>query len=141
MIRHASMSVFAALLSLSLLPGSTYALEGSYAETTTATELMSEDLASDPAYEVKAQLYTIPANTTLPWHTHPGAQEIVYVLRGPFIVEVEGEGETKLATGGNFHLAPDLVHRGRNPSTDHTAKLYVVRIKPKDAPLVKEVDR
>ncbi|MFD0985913.1 cupin domain-containing protein [Methyloligella solikamskensis] len=116
-----------------------------YEQSTTAEDLLTEDLASDPDEEVKAQLYTIPAQTTLPWHIHPDAQEIVYVVDGPFTVEVETEGKaterTELKTGDVFHLDPNAVHRGLNEHAIDAAKLYVIRIKPKDAPLVEEVDR
>ncbi|ODA68167.1 Cupin domain protein [Methyloligella halotolerans] len=115
-----------------------------YEQSTTEEDLLAEDLASDPKEEVKAQLYTIAAKTTLPWHIHPDAQEIVYVLDGPFVVEVEKQDHsverTELKTGDVFHLDPNAVHRGMNEHATDAAKLYVIRIKPKDAPLVEEVD-
>lgn len=117
--------------------------DSAYEQSTTAEDLLTEDLASDPDEEVKAQLYTIPADTTLPWHIHPDAQEIVYVIDGPFTVEVEGEGKavekTELKTGDVFHLDPNAVHRGLNEHATDAAKLFVIRIKPKDAPLTEEV--
>jgi len=116
-----------------------------YEQSTVEQDLLTEELAGDHDKEVKAQLYTIAAKTELPWHIHPDAQEIVYVLDGPFAVEVEGEGgkvqKTELKTGDVFHLDPNAVHRGLNEHETDAAKLYVIRIKPKDAPLVEEVDR
>ena len=41
-------------------------------------------------------------------------------------------------TGEAFYLRPNVVHRGMN-KTDKPVKLFVVRIKPKDAPLVVDV--
>lgn len=144
---------FVAALSLLAPPAAarddTYGGASSYDQTTEAEELLTEELAGDPNKEVKAELYTIPAKTTLPWHIHPSAQEIVYVVDGPFAVEVEGQGEgedkaverTELKTGDVFHLDPNAVHRGMNEHETDAARLYVIRIKPKAAPLVEEVDR
>jgi quercetin dioxygenase-like cupin family protein len=87
---------------------------------------------------VNAQLYTFPAGAVLPWHIHPDAHEIAYVVEGNFTFEIEGEPLKEMKAGEAFYLRPNVVHRGMNKS-DAPVKLFVVRIKPKDKPLMVEV--
>ena len=44
-----------------------------------------------------------------------------------------------LKSGYAVYVAPNVVHRGVNVSRTQAAKLVVVRVKPKDEPLTKEV--
>jgi hypothetical protein len=63
---------------------------------------------------------------------------IAYVLEGTLTFERQGEAPKEIATGEVEYLAPNVVHRGIN-KTDKPMRLFVVRIKPKDKPLVEEV--
>jgi quercetin dioxygenase-like cupin family protein len=74
----------------------------------------------------------------LPWHIHPDAHEVAYVIEGDFTFQIEGEVPRELKTGEASYLAPNVVHRGMNQSAA-PVKLFVVRVKPKDKPLVTEV--
>jgi len=104
----------------------------------TAEQLIAEALAGDPSKEVNAHVYTFPAGAVLPWHIHPDAHEIAYVLEGTFTFERAGEAPEEIAAGEADYLMPNVVHRGAN-KTDKPVRLFVVRIKPKDKPLVEEV--
>jgi mannose-6-phosphate isomerase-like protein (cupin superfamily) len=33
------------------------------------------------------------------WHMHPGSQEVVFIVDGALVVEVEGEGSTEVTSG------------------------------------------
>lgn len=103
-----------------------------------AQDLFLKDFAGDPSKEVKAQLYTFPAGAILPWHIHPDAHEVAYVIEGTFTFERAGEAPRVMSAGEADYVAPNVVHRGMNLS-DAPVKLFVVRIKPKGAPLVQEV--
>jgi quercetin dioxygenase-like cupin family protein len=104
----------------------------------TAEQLIAQVLADDPGKEVTAQVYTFLPGAVLPWHIHPDAHEIAYVLEGTQTFERQGEAPKEIATGEVEYLAPNVVHRGMN-KTDKPVRLFVVRIKPKDKPLVEEV--
>lgn len=55
---------------------------------------------------------TIPANTALPWHTHP-MPNAAYILSGEIVLEKKETGEKKLLTQGQ--VLPEVVgqlHRG-----------------------------
>ncbi len=44
--------------------------------------------------ETVVNLLEMGPSASAPWHTHPGAQEIIFVLEGNLAVDVEGQGET-----------------------------------------------
>ena len=105
-----------------------------------AQHLLTKPLAGEPGKEVDIQVYTFPPESAVPWHIHRGAHEIEYGLKGTLMIEEEGKAPYPLEAGGSNYLAPDVVHRGWNPSKTEAAKIYVIRIKPAGAPLATVVD-
>ena len=45
-------------------------------------DLYVRDFAGDPTKEVRAQLYTFPPHSSVPWHIHPDAHEMAYIIEG-----------------------------------------------------------
>jgi quercetin dioxygenase-like cupin family protein len=102
-------------------------------------QLLVKELAGDPRKEVNAQSYTFPPGAILPWHIHPDADEIAYIIEGTFTFQRAG-GEPKVLHAGEAdYVEPNVVHRGMNLS-DAPVKLFVVRIKPAGKPLAVEVE-
>jgi len=68
---------------------------------------------------------------------HPGAQELLHVIDGSLVVEIEG-GETTLLKTGEAAIVPaDIVHLARNESTVASGKALVVHSRAaKDKPLI-----
>jgi quercetin dioxygenase-like cupin family protein len=131
-------AVIAALLLGGTLGGSlVLAREPDAAAKVEAQDLFLEEFASDPSKEVRSQLYTFPPGAILPWHIHPDAHEIAYVIEGTFTFERAGEPPKVMSAGDADYVAPNIVHRGINLS-DAPLKLSVARIKPKGAPLVQD---
>ncbi|MGE5259576.1 MAG: cupin domain-containing protein [Actinomycetota bacterium] len=133
-------SIIAALLVGAILGGTIVLARepGSYDSESAATDLFTKEFAGDPDKEVKSQIYTFPPGAVLPWHIHPDAHEIAYVIEGTFTFERAGKTPKVMHAGDADYVAPNVVHRGMNLS-DAPVKLFVVRIAPKDAPLVQEV--
>jgi quercetin dioxygenase-like cupin family protein len=104
----------------------------------TAQQLFTEALAGEEGKEVVAQTYELPPGAVLPWHIHPDAHEIAYILEGTLTFEQAGKQPIEIKADEADYLPPNVVHRGMN-RTDKPIKLFVVRIKPKDKPLVQEV--
>jgi quercetin dioxygenase-like cupin family protein len=119
--------------------GPLLAREAGVSEGVTKKELSVERFAGDPSKEVVTDYYSFPPGTVLPWHIHPGAHEVSYVLSGELTIEVEGEGVKHLKAGESFYLHPGKVHRGSNDG-ETPVELFVVRIKPADAPLTVNVE-
>lgn len=128
----------AAMLAAAFSADVIHARDDSAPDQVDAQELLVEPLAGDPTKDVLTHLYSFPPGTVLPWHIHPDAHEVAYVVEGDFTMEIAGEGRKELKPGESFYLAPNLVHRGMNEGTS-PVKLFVVRIKPKAKPLVEEV--
>ena len=130
----------AGLVLAALLAGAGLALAREPGEpgAVSAEQLIAEVLAGDPGKQVNARVYTFPPGVVLPWHIHPDAHEISYVLEGTLTFQEAGEAPREMAAGEADYLAPNVVHRGLNKS-DQPVKLFVLRIKPKDKPLVQEV--
>jgi quercetin dioxygenase-like cupin family protein len=106
--------------------------------TVSSQQLIAEAFAGECGKEVVAQTYVFPAGAVLPWHIHPNAHEIAYIIEGTLTFEREGEQPIEIKAGEADYLPPNVVHRGMN-KTDKPVKLFVVRIKPVDQPLVEEV--
>lgn len=118
--------------------GLVFAREPGGQSAVTAEQLIAEALAGEEGKEVNAQVYTFPPGTVLPWHIHPDAHEIAYILEGTLTFQRQGEEPKEIKAGEADYLPPNVVHRGMNKG-DRPVKLFVVRIKPKDKPLVEEV--
>ena len=105
----------------------------------TSEQLLVADLAGEPDKEVNIQLYTFPPGASVPWHIHPDAHEFDYQLEGSLMLQQDGEPTEIVKRGEAIYVAPNVVHRGLNVSRTQPAKIFVVRVKPKDRPLTTEV--
>ena len=143
MISTATKRITAAFCAVALIGlsagGLLYAREETAPPKVEAQHLMTKPVAGEPGKEIDIQVYTFPPGSAVPWHIHPGAHEIEYGLEGTLMIEEEGKAPYPLKAGASNYLAPDVVHRGWNASQTEPAKVYVVRIKPVDAPLAELV--
>jgi quercetin dioxygenase-like cupin family protein len=118
------------LLLLFLLAGPVMAQEAD------VTKLMSRDLADNPGKEVVMIRVEYPPGWADPVHRH-NAQGFIYVLEGTVVMQVKGGKEVTLSPGQTFYEGPDDVHViGRNASKTKPAKLMVVLVKRKGAPIL-----
>lgn len=98
--------------------------------------LMSKALKDSPNKEVAMITVEYPPGWSDPVHRHY-AQTFVYVLDGSVVMQVKGGKEETLTPGQTFYEGPDDVHVvGRNASTTKPAKILVVMIKKKSAPIL-----
>lgn len=98
--------------------------------------LMSKDLADVPGKEAVMITVEFPPGSSDPVHRHD-AHALIYVLEGSVVMQVKGGKEVTLTPGQSFYEGPDDVHVvGRNVSNTKPAKLLVVFIKRKGAPIL-----
>jgi len=72
-----------------------------------------------------------------PWHMHPGAQEIIFVLDGDLAVEVEGQGTKTIKAGEIIRVPAGIPHLARNDSANTTARALVTHSRAdKDKPFL-----
>ncbi len=101
--------------------------------------LMSKDLTDFPGKEVSMITVEYPPGWSDPVHRH-NAYGFIYVLEGTVIMQVKGGKEVTLTPGQTFYEGPDDVHVvGRNASASKPAKLLVVLVKDKGAPILMPV--
>jgi len=100
------------------------------------TPLMSKDLPDFPGKEVVMITVEYPPGGSDPIHRH-NAHGFLYVLEGSVVMQVKGGQEVTLTPGQTFYEGPDDVHTvGRNASTTRPAKMVVILVKDKGAPIL-----
>ena len=103
------------------------------------TQILRKDLEGQGqvVQETVVSVVDFGPGTAAPWHMHPGAQELLHVIEGSLVVEIEGGETTLLKTGEAGIIAADLVHLARNESAGSSAKALVVHSRAaKDKPLI-----
>jgi quercetin dioxygenase-like cupin family protein len=100
------------------------------------TPLMSKELTDFPGKEVFMITVEYPPSGSDPIHRHH-AHGFIYVLEGSVVMQVKGGKEVTLTPGQTFYEGPDDVHVvGRNASTTRPAKMLVILVKDKGAPIL-----
>jgi len=113
-----TVAALAAALGLSLVAGEA----SSQAVTSAHADVLAKDTSSwngkkytsypQGTPELTVLKMTIPANTALPWHTHP-FPNAGYVLSGQLTIEDKASGKKKTFKAGEaFTESVDDVHRG-----------------------------
>ena len=98
--------------------------------------LMSKDLTDIPGKEVSMLTVEYPPGGSDPVHRHY-ANAFVYVLEGSVVMQMKGGKEVTLTPGQTFYEGRDDVHVvGRNASTTKPAKMLVLLVKDKGAPIL-----
>ena len=107
-----------------------------FAQDAQVTPLMSKDLPEFPGKEGQMITVVYPPGASDPIHRH-NAHSFVYVLEGTVVMQLKGGKETTLTPGQAFYEGPNDIHVvGRNASTTKPAKLLVILVKNKDAPVL-----
>lgn len=106
----------------------------------TAGTILESDLKGGVMEQAVVQVYQFPPGAALPWHIHPDAHEVAYILDGALTLEVEGQGTRLLKAGEAVHVQPNSIHRGL-ADPGQGVKLVAVRFKPKNQPLVTLIQR
>jgi quercetin dioxygenase-like cupin family protein len=100
------------------------------------TPLMSKDLTDFPGKEGFMITVEYPPGGSDPIHRH-NAHGFIYVLEGSVVMQVKGGKEVTLTPGQTFYEGPDDVHVvGRNASPTRPAKMLVILVKDKGAPIL-----
>ena len=124
---------------LALLPCALVWIAGDAAPGATASTLLQRALPDIPGKE--ALVLTVeypPGGASLP-HRHD-ADVFVYVLEGEVIMQVAGQPPVTLGAGATFYEGPADVHlQSANASSRAPAKLLVVMVKNRDAPVSRPV--
>jgi quercetin dioxygenase-like cupin family protein len=99
----------------------------------TRTDLQRHDLSAPGREAVQVRVDLAPG-VAFGRHTHPG-EEIIYVLAGTIVYDVEGKPPVTLKAGDVLFIPAGTVHAARNVGNDTASELatYIVE---KDKPLL-----
>jgi quercetin dioxygenase-like cupin family protein len=91
-------------------------------------QLLKADLQrqGQAVQETVVNLLEMAPSTSAPWHMHPGAQEIIFIVDGTLVVEVEGERSTEVTSGATALIPAETPHLVRNDRTQATARALVI---------------
>ena len=80
------------------------------------TPLLKADLEGQnrQVEETVVNILEMGAGAAAPWHMHPGAQEIIFVLDGALSVEAEGQETRELKLGEITLIPAEIAHLVRN---------------------------
>jgi quercetin dioxygenase-like cupin family protein len=87
--------------------------------------LLSAQLEGADGFEVIVSRVTMPPNTSLPKHWHPG-EEFAYVLEGSSILRRDGLADVTVTKGEAIKIALKQVHTA--VTTDEGATILVFRV-------------
>ena len=115
----------AALLMLTAVP----------AKAADVKELFAIDLPDYPGKEGRMIEVSYPPGAQDMVHRHDG-HAFVYVLEGQIVMQLKGQPAVTLKAGQTFYEGPTDIHVvGRNASNTEPARVVVVLLKGKGAPL------
>jgi quercetin dioxygenase-like cupin family protein len=96
--------------------------------------LQRTELTSAKGMEAILVLRELPPGGESGKHTQAG-NEVVYILEGSVVVEVQGKPAMKLKAGEAFHTAADEVHNVKNASSSAPGKALAFYIAKKGTSL------
>jgi quercetin dioxygenase-like cupin family protein len=106
------------------------------------TRLLQSDLRGQ-GNQVQESIVTLAEfqpRQAAPWHMHPGAQEIFYVLEGNVMAEVDGQESTMIPAGGVALIPADVPHSVWNDDSNVSVKALVIHSRAdKQKPLLLDV--
>ena len=102
------------------------------------TQLLKADLQGQgqSVQETVVNLLEMGPAIAAPWHMHPGAQEIIYVLDGSLVVEVEGRGANEVKSGEIILIPAEVPHLARNDANAMARALVTHSRAEKDKPFL-----
>src|SRR5215510_16010313 len=66
--------------------------------------------------ETVVNLLELAPSVGAPWHMHPGAQEIIFVIEGTLAVEIDGQGAKQINADDIILIPAETAHLARNDS-------------------------
>ena len=107
------------------------------------TQILRNDLQGQDqkVRETVVNVLEMPAGAAAPWHMHPGAQEILFVIEGSVTVEIEGQAPTVLKAGQIALIPAEIPHLARNDGSGGARALVTHSRADKDKPFVVVVKR
>jgi len=91
--------------------------------------------------ETVVNILELPAGAAAPWHMHPGAQELLFVIDGAVAVEIDGQGTGTFKPGEIALIPAEIPHLARNDAAAAARALVIHSRADKAKPFVVAVKR
>jgi quercetin dioxygenase-like cupin family protein len=107
------------------------------------TQILRNDLQGQDqkVQETIVNVLEMAPGVGAPWHMHPDAQEVLFVIEGTLTVEIEGQG-TRVLKAGEIALMPaNIAHLARNDGSGGARALVTHSRADKEKPFVVAVKR
>ena len=107
------------------------------------TQILRSDLRGQDqkVQETVVNVLEMTPGAAAPWHMHPGAQEVLFVIEGSVTVELEGQGPKVLKSGEIVLIPAELPHLARNDGSVGARALVTHSRADKEKPFVVGVKR
>jgi quercetin dioxygenase-like cupin family protein len=107
------------------------------------TQILRKDLQGqdEKVQETVVNVLEMAPGAAAPWHMHPAAQEILFVIEGSVTVEIEGQGSTVLKSGEIVLIPAEIPHLARNDGSGGAKALVTHSRADKAKPFVVAVKR
>ena len=107
------------------------------------TEILTRDMEgqNQTVQETVVAIGEFEPGSAAPWHMHPSAQELAFVLEGNVVTEVEGRGTENVRLGQSYIIPAEVPHLVRNDSSSIAKVLTIHSRGAKDKPFVVVVKR
>jgi len=107
------------------------------------TQILRSDLRGQDqkVQETVVNVLEMTPGAAAPWHMHPGAQEVLFVIEGSVTVEIEGQGPKVLKSGEIVLIPAELPHLARNDGSAGARALVTHSRADKERPFVVAVKR
>jgi quercetin dioxygenase-like cupin family protein len=106
----------------------------------TRTDLARRDLTA-PGYEVIQSRVDFEQGVDAPWHSHPGGEEVAFVIQGTVEYQLADGPPIRLQAGNSLVIPAGTPHVARNVGEGKASELatYIVKkgsqlVKPEQAP-------
>jgi quercetin dioxygenase-like cupin family protein len=102
------------------------------------TQILQADLQgqSQKVQETVVNILEMAPAVAAPWHMHPGAQEIIFVLDGAVTVEIEGHAAQEIKAGAIVLIPAEVPHLARNAGVAPARALVTHSRADKDSPFL-----
>jgi len=91
------------------------------------TQLLKADLQGqgEKVQETVVNILEMGPGVAAPWHMHPGAQELIFVLDGNLVAEIEGQRAKEVKAGEVMLIPAEVAHLVRNDDANAMARALV----------------
>jgi quercetin dioxygenase-like cupin family protein len=90
-------------------------------------QLLKADLQGQgqKVQETVVNILEMGPGAVAPWHMHPGAQELIFVLDGNLVAEIEGQKAKEVKAGEVMLIPAEVPHLVRNDDANAMARALV----------------